>query len=109
MTDRQIVESIIKQCKSGCSCPEYFIDDYVKFNDQGQCTHLDLSSEKLTEIPIELFNLNHLEYLSLKYNYLTYISEELNYIQIIYIDNNPFLNSKDKVEILFNRGMLNDR
>ena len=111
MTDKKLVESILTYCKGKHSYAlDNFIDrNYVRFNTQNQCTYLNLTYEGLTHTPSELLELKHLEYLSLNHNYLTYIPPELNYIKSFHSFHNPIFNSKDKIELLFNRGFTNDR
>ena len=110
MTDKKIVENILKHCTGKFKQTlNYFIHrGYVKFNDNEQCIHLELFAERLTEIPDELLELKHLEFLDLNFNKLTYIPKELNYIKELYTDGNPLLNSKDRVEILFNKNFKNN-
>ena len=89
MTDRELVKSILKQCKGEYSytLDNFSKDKYVKFNKFDQCTHLDLSSEKLTEIPDELFELKHLKYLDLRNNDIKEIPKSLyDSIDKVYID-----------------------
>ena len=152
MTDKQIVVSIIKQCKNN-----YMHDTpiwYSIFNDQDQCIklylsceeltkmpkeilylkhlnyldlsynklkeipkeiyklkhlkHLDFFDNDLTEIPGELLALKHLKHLNLNFNKLTYIPDELSYIKELCTYGNPILESKDKVELLFNKNFKNN-
>ena len=109
MTDRELLKSILKYCKGAYehTVRHYNEYHYIQFNDEYQCIHLDLYNEELTEIPEEVLELKHLEFLDLNFNKLTYIPDELSYIDELYTKNNPLFNSKDKVEILFNKGFKN--
>ena len=112
MTDRELVKSILNQCKNinyDHKLETYINEGFIKFNDKSKCTHLDLGGEELTEIPGELLELKHLKFLSLCDNQLTYIPDELNYIKDLHIEGNPIFKSKDKVEILFNKNLNKER
>lgn len=109
MTDRELVESIINQGSGYWSYYHYISMSFIKFNDQNKCTHLTLVFEELVEIPDELLELKHLKHLDLNFNKLTYIPDELKQIEDLYTDGNLLLESNDKVELLFNRSILNDR
>ena len=111
MSDRQLVVNIIKQCKNDREqhVLEHYIDNkYAKFNNLDQCTHLYLSLNGLKDIPDELLELKHLEYLSLMCNKLTFIPDELNYIKELHTYGNPIFKSKDKIELLFNKNFKNN-
>lgn len=113
MTDKELVESLLKKC--GCKYSatlECFINttaidnSYVKFNNQNQCTYLDLYNENIYYIPDELLELKYLKYLDLRHNNLTYIPKKLNYIKELYTMYNPIFKSKDKIELLFNKVLI---
>ena len=79
MSDKKLVASVLKYCKSEYSYAlDNFIDDrYVIFNDLDQCTHLDLKSEGLNYIPNELLELKHLGSLDLRFNSIKEIPKPL--------------------------------
>ena len=100
MTDKKLIESIITYCKGN-----WLHHRHIRYNDQGQCIYLALRFEKLKEIPDEMLELKHLEELNLSCNELTFIPKELNYIKDLRIYGNPIFESKDKVELLFNKSL----
>lgn len=107
MTDRQIVESILS-CKQRYTLDSYIDNGFIKFNANDKCTRLVLWCIDLKEIPKEIYKLNHLKYLAISCNQLIFIPEELNYIKDLCTYGNPIFESKDKIELLFNRGFTNE-
>lgn len=66
----------------------------VRYDDEENVIELDLSSQQLSELPLEIYLLTNLQVLSLADNRLRYLPtelEQLPHLQHLYLDNNPQL------------------